>query len=146
MNGVRSEVLEFLDEHRPPGFVAAACDLLDIAGESREAFFDDLAKKRPLAAERDRPQRGTYGFTKNQPGGMILGFVAVPDGEGPHLREYLRQFAEERLSEHDVERLLVLGVEASSPRPLDALVVVEPRVWRLPPLDSDLVSTRLQDG
>jgi hypothetical protein len=32
------EVLKFLDEHRPPGFVAAACDLLDISSESREHF------------------------------------------------------------------------------------------------------------
>jgi hypothetical protein len=87
------ELLEFLDEHRPPAFVAAAC-----------------------------------------------GFIAVPDGEGKHLHAYLRQFAEERLSEHDAERLIVLGVEASSPRPLDALVVVEPQVWRLPTPDSASVS------
>jgi hypothetical protein len=125
-----------LDERRPPAFVAAACDLLDISGESRRKFLSDLAAKRPIAVQRNRPQRGTYVITENQPGGLILGFIAVPDGEGKHLHASLRQFAEERLSEHDAERLIVLGVEASSPRPLDALVVVEPRVWRLPTPDS----------
>jgi hypothetical protein len=130
------ELLAFLDEHRPPAFVAAACDLLDISGESRQKFLSDLAAKRSIAVERNRPQRGTYVITKNQPGGLLIGFVAAPDGEGKHLPAYLRQFAEERLSEHDAERLVVLGVEASSPRPLDALVVVEPRVWRLPTPDS----------
>jgi hypothetical protein len=126
------EVLNFLDEHRPPGFVAAACDLLDISSQSRESFFEEMQEKREVAAKRDRVQRGTLGFTEGMPGGMILGFVTVPDGHGPELPIYLRQFAEERLAEHKPERLLVLGVETSSPRPLDALVVVEPRVWRLP--------------
>ncbi len=132
LDSTSESVLEFLDEHRPPGFVAAACDLLDISGDSRARIFRDQAKKRPVAAKRNRPQRGTYGFTENQPGGMVIGFVVVPDGEGIYLREHLRRFAEERLSEHDVERLLAMGVEVSSPRPLDALVVVEPRVWDLP--------------
>jgi len=46
------EMLEFLDEHRPPAFVAAACDLLDISDESRKKFLSDLAAKRPVAVER----------------------------------------------------------------------------------------------
>lgn len=48
------------------------------------------------------------------------------------LRGYLQHFAQERLSEHEAERLVVLGVEATSPRPFDALVVVEPKIWQLP--------------
>lgn len=129
-----SEALRFLDEHRPPGFVAAACALLDTSGESREFLFREMREKRKVAAERGRPQRGTFVLAEGQPGGMVIGFVAVPDGHGKDLRVYLQQLAEERMSEHEADRLLLLGVETSSPRPLDALLVIEPEVWQLPDL------------
>lgn len=124
------KVLEFLDTHRPPGAMAAACSLLDIATASREEMLDELTDLRRLAGRRGRVQRSMRLVT--HPYTLMLCTLAVPESGRGSLSDELARYADERLAEQEAQRVLALGVSAGNSLPLEALLVLEPPVWQLP--------------
>jgi Holliday junction resolvase-like predicted endonuclease len=123
--------IETLCDERPSGWVAAGATLLELSGEAGEQLHTAIRQARGRAVKRDLVQRCTFGFT-DAPGSMLVCVVVVPDAEASHLLDHLGVLVTERLDEHDADRVLGIGVTASSTRPYDALMVGEPEVWRLP--------------
>jgi hypothetical protein len=124
-------VLTTLAHERPPGWVPAGCILLSAGTESRKGIWRNLAAARHRARQKKLVQRHTYGFT-DEPDPMLICSVVVPDGDGPHILTALRTYVQEQFEEHGIHRVLGLGVEASSKRPYEALVIVENATWTLP--------------
>lgn len=124
-------IIETLVRERPPGWVAAGCALLSVAGTAAEGVAVAVAEARGRANSRAKAQRGTHGFTSGV-NPMMICWVVVPDVAADDVGHYLRDLVDERLAELGVTRVLGLGIAASSPRPYDALLVIEPAVWSLP--------------
>lgn len=121
-------ILDFLDEHRPPGAIPAACALLDISSEAREQVHRHVGEARQRARARNRVQRGTHGFT-DAPRPFFVSWLVVPDEARSVLQDVLRDHVEERLDEFGVMAVVAFGFCASSARPFDALLVLAAR-WR----------------
>ena len=121
-------LLEKLADERPPGWVPAACSLLDVSGESRKLVHRQIRAAGRRAAARHNVQRGAYLF-EDVPGGFMLAWVVVTDEAARQLQDQLRVYVAERLEEFDVQRVLGIGLTPTSKRPYDALLVAEPAVW-----------------
>jgi hypothetical protein len=124
------ELLLFLEQHRPPGGIAAACSILDLATSAREGLMRDLRNLRARAATRDKVQRLSRWLV--EPYELMFCIVAVPADERLRLPLYLRSYVAERLTAEPLGRVLAIGVSAGSAEPLEALLVIEPGVWELP--------------
>jgi hypothetical protein len=121
-------LLDFLTEVRPPGWIPAGCAVLEMSGETREELHQQVAEARQRAANRGSVQRGTLGFGETSRPFMVFWLVA-PDEARPVLQDLLRDLVDERLDEHGLQPVVAFGLTASSPRPFDALLVLEPARW-----------------
>jgi hypothetical protein len=117
-------VLTLLTKERPPGWVAASCSLLDVSDESRRHLHADMRAARHAARSGGKVQRSTKGF-EQVPGDLLISWVVVPDDGAHVLSEHLAEYVNERLEEWGLQRVLGLGLTASSRRPYDALIVLE---------------------
>lgn len=124
-------ILRCLADERPPGWVAAACTILEASGESQEELGRSLKKARRRARKRGLVQRGTYGYSSGEEP-MLICFVVVPDDRVSTLAQALEDYVSERLEEAGLQRVLGLGIAASTERPYDALLVLERSVWNAP--------------
>lgn len=118
--------LTALSKERPPGWIAAGCSLLDVSDESRRALHQELRTARRTARSKGNVQRGTRGF-EEIPGDLLISWVVVPDNGASVLSEHLADYVEERLAEWGLQRVLGIGLTASSRRSYDALLVLERR-------------------
>lgn len=118
-------MLDFLAERRPAGWVPAGCTLLELSGDTREALHDQLGQGRKRALERGAAQRGTLGFQDAREPFLIC-WVVCPDSWISQLEAQLRQLVEERFRQLGEQRTLAIGLAASTSRPFDAMLVVEP--------------------
>jgi len=118
-------LLDYLTEVRPPGWIPAGCTVLEISGDAREQLHAQVNEARQRVATRGSVQRGTLGFGEATPPFMILWLVA-PDEARPYLQSLLRALLDERLDEHGLQPAVAFGLLASSPRPFDVLLVLEP--------------------
>lgn len=118
------QVLTLLTKERPPGWVAASCSLLDVSDESRRNLHADMRAGRHAACSRGKVQRGTKGF-EQVPGDLLISWVVVPDDGANVLSGHLAEYVKGRLREWGLQRVLGLGLAASSRRPYDALIVLE---------------------
>jgi hypothetical protein len=122
------EMLDFLADVRPDGWVPAGCALLDVSSETRLALHEQLRRGRERAAERGAAQRGTLGFGDAlRP--FLICWVVCPDAWRRELPAILEALVAERLDQLGVQPVTAFGLSASSPRPLDALLVVEQGRW-----------------
>jgi hypothetical protein len=117
-------LLGFLTEVRPPGWISAGCALLDMSGETRDEFHKRVAAARQRAATRGSVQRGTLVFGDTTPPFMLFWLVAPDEGRAA-LQDLLRDLVNQRLEEHGVQRVVAFALTVSSPRPFDALLVLE---------------------
>jgi hypothetical protein len=122
------QALDHLHEERPGGWVAAACSLLEPAGDARRTMWKNVEKLRRKARERQKVQRFTYVFD-DDPEPMLICNVIVPGADAVHVSDHLEACIAERMSEHGARRALGFGHLVSSRRPYDALAVVE-RSWQ----------------
>lgn len=123
--------LTALDDERPGGWVAAGCLALDASGESATRMWRELRRAQRRASRRGRVQRGTHGYDRGiEP--MLICRVVVPDIGRAQLLPQLEHYADERLGEYGVRRVLGIGLTASSERAYDALLVFERAKWTLP--------------
>jgi hypothetical protein len=116
--------LTALTTERPPGWVAAGCSLLDVSDESRREVHAAIRAARRAARSRGKVQRGTQGFVE-VPGDLLISWVVVPDDGADVLSEHLAEYVEDRLAEWGLQRVLGIGLTASSQRPYDALFVLD---------------------
>jgi hypothetical protein len=124
------QLLGFLVDERPPGWVAAGCTLLDLSPDSRKSVHREIRAARRRAKDRGLMQRGVFEFADG-PDALLVAFVVAPDEASGQLRGQLSAWVTERLDSSSVERVLGLGLTTPSSRAFDALVVVEPAVWEL---------------
>jgi hypothetical protein len=121
-------LLNFLTDVRPPGWIPAGCAILDISGQTRDELHEQVAAARRRAHARGLVQRGTLVFADaTRP--FLLAWLVAPDEARPLLQTLLREFVEERVKQHGAQPVAGFGLLASSPRPLDALIVLEPARW-----------------
>jgi hypothetical protein len=118
-------LLDFLTQQRPAGWIPAGCAVLEMSGETREDLHRQIVEARGRAANRGAVQRGTLGFGDASPSFMVFWVVAPDEGRGV-LPDLLRQLVDERLDEFGLQPVVAFGLIASSPRPFDALLVLEP--------------------
>jgi hypothetical protein len=124
--------LDLICKERPPGWISAACALLDVDDNARKKLWKAVDKMRPLARQRARPQRCTLGFEiAHDP--MMVCAVVVPNEDGSVLAEVLQELVETRLAEHGLQRILGIGTTVASRRPYDALVILDREWWEPPP-------------
>lgn len=122
------EIIQCLEDERPPGWMAAGCTVLEASGKSQKELGRALDKARRRARKRGLVQRGTYGYSSGtEP--MLICFVVVPDDHGSTLAHALENYVSERLEEAGLQRVLGLGLVASTERPYDALLVLERGTW-----------------
>jgi hypothetical protein len=129
--------LDFLTERRPPGWIPAGCALLEMSGETRERLHADIARARERAAARQAVQRGTLGF-EGTPREFLLSWIVAPDEGRPVLEELLHKYVDERIDDFGLQPVVAFGVTASSPRPFDALLVLEHSRWGVAPFPPEL--------
>jgi hypothetical protein len=120
--------LDFLTDVRPPGWIPAGCAVLEMSGETREQLHAQISEARANAIRRGSVQRGTLVFGESTRPFMVLWLVAPDDGR-PHLQKFLRDLVAERLDEFQLQPAVAFGLIASSPRPFDALLVLESARW-----------------
>jgi hypothetical protein len=125
------DFLDLICTERPNGWVPAACTLLDANGHARSEFWRNVQRLRRRASRRNRTQRMTQGYSAEADPFLICAAV-VPDDEDASLPLVLQRLVEERLDEHGDQRVLGLGVSASSARSYDALLVFERAWWSTP--------------
>jgi hypothetical protein len=123
--------LDLVCEERPPGWISAACALLDISFDARKQLWKAVDKLRPLARQRRRPQRCTLGF-QSAPDPMMICAVVVPNENRNRLSDVLQDLVETRVSEYGPQRVLGIGVTVGSRRPYDALAVLDRKWWEPP--------------
>ena len=121
-------LFDFLADVRPPGWIPAGCALLEMSGDTREELHRQIEEARPRATSRGLVQRGTLGFGDATRPFMFFWLVA-PDEGRPMLQDLLRGLVDERLDQHGFQPVVAFGLFASSPRPFDALLVLEPKRW-----------------
>jgi hypothetical protein len=121
-------LLDFLTDQRPPGWIPAGCALLEMSGETRKELHEQVAEAQTRAAARGSVQRGTMLFAEVARPFLVLWLVAPDEGRA-RLQEFLRDLVDERLNEHGLQPVVAFGLTVSSPRPFDALVVLEPADW-----------------
>jgi hypothetical protein len=124
--------LDLICEERPPGWVSAACALLDVNGDARKRLWKAIDKLRPLARERARPQRCTLGF-ETSPDPMMICAVVLPNKDADRLAEVIEDLVEERVTEHGLQRVLGISTTVASRRPYDALTILDRKWWEPPP-------------
>jgi hypothetical protein len=105
-----------------------------VSADSRERVHREMRDGRKRSLQRGKVQRGTLGF-HGVPGGLLLTWVIVPDDGATVLRSHLEEYVAERLQEHGLQRVLGLGITASTTRPYDALLVCERSLWAPRPED-----------
>lgn len=120
------DFLTTLSDQRPSGWITAGCALLDVSHESRRALHREMRAARRTARLKRNVQRGTKGF-EEIPGDLLISWVVVADDGASVLSEHLADYVEERLAEWGLQRVLGVGLIASSRRPYDALLVRERR-------------------
>jgi hypothetical protein len=130
--------LDLLCEERPPAWISAACMLLDISTDARKKLWKAIDKVRPLARQRRRPQRCTFGF-QSAPDPMMICAVVLPNENRDRLSDALEELVETRVDEHGFQRVLGIAVTGGSRRPYEALGVLD-RKWRTPP-DAPVTAT-----
>jgi hypothetical protein len=125
------EFLDLLCEERPPAWISAACMLLDINADARKKLWKAIDKLRPLARQRRRPQRGTFGF-QSAPDPMMICAVVVPNENRNRLSDVLEDLVETRVNELGLQRVLGIAVTVGSRRPYEALGVLDRKWWEPP--------------
>jgi hypothetical protein len=121
-------LLDFLSDVRPPGWIPAGCAVLDMSGATRERMHTEVAEARKRAAARGLVQRGAFGFGDAiRP--FLLAWLVAPDEGRPVIQEQLRDLVDQRLEEQGLQPVVAFGLTASSPRPFDALLVLEAARW-----------------
>lgn len=123
--------LDLLCEERPPGWISAACALLDIDHKARKRLWKAIDKIRPRARQRANPQRCTLMF-ETAPDPMMICAVVVPNEDVGRLAEALEDLVETRITEHGLQRVLGIGTTVASRRPYEALSVLDRRWWEPP--------------
>jgi hypothetical protein len=118
--------LGVLCNERPNGWVAGACSFLEVNGDARKRFWDEIRRLRQRARKRRKVQRFTFGFSEIPQ--LICG-VVVPDDDARNVAAHLERLVAERLEEHGTQRVLGIGTSPSSSRPYDALLVLD-QTWR----------------
>jgi hypothetical protein len=123
--------LDALCAERPPGWVPAACALLEISGSARVDLWKNCQRLRRRADKRATIQRATLEFKQgSRP--MLICAVVVPSTQSRTLSEALKRLIAERLDERGDQPVLGIGMVADSDRSYDALVVVEHERWSTP--------------
>jgi hypothetical protein len=64
----------------------------------------------------------------------LLSWIVVPDEGRPVLEEMLHEYVDERIDDFGLQPVVAFGLTASSPRPFDALLVLEHSRWGVAPL------------
>ncbi len=128
LDGATERLLDFLTEVRPPGWIPAGCAVLEMSSETREELHAQIQEARQRAARRGVAQRGTLVFGEAIRPFMVL-WVVAPDEGRPVLQDLLRNLVDERVAQHQLQSAVAFGVLVSSPRPVDALLVLEPAPW-----------------
>lgn len=123
--------LDLICDERPPGWISAACALLDANHAARKKLWKAIDKMRPLARKRGRLQRCTLGFDAT-PEPMMMCAVVVPNDES-RVAEVLQELVETRVSEHGPRRMLGIGTTVASSRPYEALSILDRSWWEPPP-------------
>jgi hypothetical protein len=124
LDDVTGRLLDFLTDVRPSGWIPAGCAVLEMSGDTREQFHRQIQEARQRAAARGKVQRGMLLFGETSRRFMVLWLVAPNEGQ-PILQGLLRELVDERLDEHELQPAVAFGLLASSPRPFDALLVVD---------------------
>jgi hypothetical protein len=120
--------LDVVCEERPPGWISAACALLDVDHDARKRLWKAIDKIRPRARQRGLPQRCTLMFER-APEPMMICAVVVPNEAGSRLAESLHDLVETRVKEHGLQRVLGIGTTVASRRPYEALEILDRRWW-----------------
>lgn len=123
--------LDLICDERPPGWISAACALLDVNHAARKKLWKSIDKIRPLARQRGRPQRCTLGF-QSAPDSMMICAVVVPNEDGSRLAEALEELVDARVTEHGLQRVLGIGLTVASRRPYEALSILDRKWWEPP--------------
>jgi len=123
--------LDVLCVERPPGWIAAGCDLLEVSGSTRAKLWKECQRLRRRAERRGITQRATLAFQDEaQP--MLICVAIVPSAEARSLPGALKTIVIQRLKELGDRPVLGIGMVADSDRAYDALVVVEHARWSTP--------------
>jgi hypothetical protein len=128
LDGQTEQVLRLLAEERGDGWLPASCLLLDVNGKARREFWKGMQRLRKRARQRDRVQRGVFGFDGG-PNPMMIAMIVAPDEHGPRLLDALEDYIAGQLATQGEQAVLGLAVTACSQRPFDAFVVVELAWW-----------------
>ena len=123
--------LDLISEERPPGWIPAACALLDLNHEARKCLWKAIDKMRPQARQRALPQRCTM-MVEPGPDPMIICAVVVPNDHAPYLTQVLADLVDARVTEHGPQRVLGIGATVASRRPYEAVSILD-RSWWEPP-------------
>jgi hypothetical protein len=123
--------LDTISAERPPGWVPAACALLEVSGSARVNLWKECERLRRRAEKRGMIQRATLGF-EDAPQPMLICAAIVPSAESRSLSKALEVLVAQRLDELGDQPVLGIGMVAASKRPYDALVVVEHERWSPP--------------
>jgi hypothetical protein len=118
-----AEFLDLLCAERPPGWVAAGCALLDASTDSQIEFWEAMDGLRDRARKRAKVQRVALEFTEPAP--LLFCAVVAPDEARPTLLASLEAKVAESLDRFGAQRVLAIGSLVSSPRPYDALTVID---------------------
>jgi len=123
--------LDTICAERPPGWMPAACALLEVSGSARVKLWKDLERLRRRAEKRGIIQRVTLAF-EDAPRPMLICAAVVPSSEHRALSTALQVLVAQRLDELGDQPVLGIGAVAASARPYDALLMVDHACWSTP--------------